>query len=136
MSKTITISNTGSRTYELSYRMPGETVQILKVYIYPYALNTEVSFPTENHYLEFKKQCAAFFAGNTPQLIEGKTSVNKIEKINAVVNEKAQETLDAEVNKITNQLSDISEQTTGKPVAFNTEKVSKTGKGNKNKGKI
>ena len=131
MSKTITISNTGAKTYELQYRMPGEVSQVLKVFIYPYALNKEYSFPSEAYYLEFKKQNEAFFAGDSPSLVEGKVTVAKIEKINKVVADVAQEKIEGEVEKITNQISDISEQSAGKRVTFDLEKVAK----NQSKGK-
>lgn len=132
--KKITISNSSGRYYELYYRMPGEGVQLLTVCIQSYALNNEIMFPSEEHYKQFKIQNGHYFMGNTPILIEGQVSGNKIEKINKVLEKEMQDKIESEVKEEIKKISDISEDSIGKKVEVEVEKVEKvkkTGKENK-----
>jgi len=122
MSKSIILNNTTSKYFMLSYRMPGQTVQILNVEVIACALNVEKSFPNEEYYQEFKKQNAHYFAEPNPILIEGKAKPSKLEKINEAGEKEFRKKIDEELKQSDDTVEAVSKQKTGKPVKLKVRK--------------
>jgi hypothetical protein len=122
MSKEIILNNTTGKYFNLSYRMPGQALQILHIEVIAYALDFKVSFPGEEYYLEFKKQNAHYFEGENPILIEGKVKVRKLEKINEEGEKKTREVIDAELKQSDAMIEAVAKEKTGKPVKLKVKK--------------
>ena len=75
----VILTSTADRTIEFNFRLPNK--QVATKVIPAYALNHEVYFASEEEYASFKTQCAIYFAGDKPILIEGKSSGSKAERI-------------------------------------------------------
>lgn len=118
MAKKVIVSNTTGSYYELCYRMPGEVKQILKIDILAYALNQELTFPSDVYYNEFKKQNEHYFTGNTPVLVEGKQFSGKLEKLNEKINQEVREKIETEITKVDERIADVSSKYTKRPVGI------------------
>jgi hypothetical protein len=111
-------TSTWDRVLELNYRLPNK--QIMTVVIPAYALNQEFYFPNEELYEACKRQNAKYFEGESPVILEGKSSGAKAEKMYTEREKKTARKISAEVDAAVESITGTVEET-GAKIAVTVE---------------
>lgn len=130
MSKMVKITNTRNQPVLTGYRMPGTDANgranpIVDVLIQPRALLNEVFFPSEAHFLEWKRQNELFITRGDILLDNG--NEKEIQAKHSEINKKEKETSDNASNKAVEKIQEAADNVNAS-VKFTAQETGKRAK--------